>query len=354
MLILSCLCIMLLSGTLVYPQRRKPSTQKSTGGKTTPAPTEPQKSVARKETVAEKIVAEGICKSPSPYRWQAAIDINIASSHRSEPYMVTFPEVLNRGILLIHFLKAADIKFLYETKSYKTDVFPDTYKKNEAGIKDLLAKREGALKENSGARVSSSDRQALYPVIKAYLIDVAITIQEIPKASMRGNFAEAYKQNEQTIVELAKSSPSEGLSSYSDDKETQILDVMTAYLIDFAAFIRDSHQSTGSSNLTAAYEKNKAKIENLAAATNWKGRGLTGEERDALRSVLEAGSIDVANLLRGSHQASNKGTFEASYEKNATDLESLAGKNWEKDSSSEFANAAPALCQVLTAYKGPK
>jgi len=351
---LSCLCAVLFLETNVYSQRSKRPTQKPTGTKTTTAPTQARKPVTRKETLAEKIVLEGICKSPSPSVWIAALDLNVASSHRSEPYLVRFPDVLNRAILLIHVLKAADVKYLYETKSYKTEVFPTTYKQHETGLEYLMAKAKDALRENSGATVSSSDRSALYPVIKAYFIDAAITIQDFPKASMRGNFAAAYKENERAIDELAKGNPSEGLSSFSDAKESSLIKVMTAYLFDFAGFVQASDQSSNSGNLAVAYEKNKAKIEALATATNWESRGIAGGERDALRNVLEASAIDVASLLREAYKTSNKGSFGEVYAKNATAIEGLSSKNWEKDSSSEFANSAPALCQVLTAYRGAK
>lgn len=353
-LILSLLFVVLAFEPDVHSQRKRQPPQKSAGGKPTSAPTQARKPATRKETLAEKIVLEGTCKSPSPSVWINAYDINIASSHRSDPYLVRFPDVLNRAILLIHVLKAADLKYLYETKSYKTEVFPTTYKEHESGLEYLMAKGKDALRENSGATVSSSDRSAMYPVIKAYFIDVAITIQELPKASMRGNFAAAYKENERAIEELAKGNPSEGLSSFSDAKESSLIKVMIAYLFDFAGFVQASYQSSNSGNLAVAYEKNKAKIEALAAATNWESRGIDGEERAALRRILEASAVDAASLLREAYKTSNKGSFGEVYAKNATAIESLASKNWEKDSSSDFANAAPALCQVLTAYQGPR
>lgn len=331
LLIFGCLCLALLFGTRVHPQRRKQP---------------PQKPVAKKETIAEKIVLEGICRSPSPSAWETAANINIANSLRSEPTLVRLPDVLVRLELLFHILSAADLKYLYETRSYKTEIFPNTYKKNEAGLKTLLAKVEDYKKERGS--VSSSDRYALYPVIKAYFIDASLTIQEIPKSSMRGNFAEAYKENEKAIAELAKSRPEEGLNPYAD-KETPLVKVMIAYLIDFAILVRDAYQSTSSGNLAIAYEKNRAKIGSLAAK-NWKSDQLGGEERDALRNVLEASAIDVASLLREAYKTSNKGSFGEIYAKNATAVESLSSKNLEKDSPSAF----PALCQVLTAYQGPR
>ena len=349
LLILGGLCLALFLGTRVHPQRRKQPPPKPTTGKTTPAPTEPKKPAARKETAAEKIVLEGVCRSPSPSAWETAANINIPSSSRGESTLFRMPDVLLRAELLFHILSAADIKYLYETKSYKTELFPTAYQKNEAGLKTLMAKVED-YKKGRGS-VSSSDRYALYPVIKAYFIDAALTIQEMPKSSMKGSFAEAYRENEKAIVELANSKPEEGLSSYSD-KETPLLRVMTAYLLDFAIFVRDSSQSSSSGELAIAYDKNKTKIGDLAAR-NWKS-DLNGGERDSLTNVIEASAVDVAGLLREAYKTSNKGSFGDTYAKNATTIESLASKSFEKDGPTAFANATPALCQVLTAYQGPR
>lgn len=346
-LIFGCFCVVLLFGDRVHTQRRRQPPQKSTGSKTATVPSGPQKP-KRNETIAEKLVLEGICKSPSPSVWITASNIDIPSSSRSESTLFRMPDVILRAELLFHILSASSLKHLYETRSYKTDIFPDAYKQHEAGLKNLLAKVE-AFKNERGS-VSSTDRNALYPVIKAYFIDAAITVQEMPKQSMPRNFADAYRENEKAIAALASSKPEEGLNPYAD-KETPLVKVMTAYLIDFAVFVRDSYQSTSSGNVVIAYEQNKAKI-GVLAAKNWKSDQLSGEERDALSALLSAGSVDVANLLRGAYKASNKGVFAETYGKDAADIESLANRSWEKDSVLEFAGAAPALCRVLTAYGG--
>jgi hypothetical protein len=231
-------------------------------------PTRPRTPATRKATVAEKIFQEGICKFPSPYVWIKAYNVNnIPLTSRSDSTFVRMPDAILRVDLFLHIFAAAKVKDLYETKSYGTEVFPTAYKEHETELNRLMLKYDDVVKEKSGMAVSDSDRRALYPVIKAYIIDSAIAVQQLPKDSMRGNFAAAYKENEAAIDALAKSNPSEGLSEYSDEKEKPLFEIMAAYLFDFAGFVQASHPSDSSGNLAVAYEKDKAKIEGLAAAT---------------------------------------------------------------------------------------
>ncbi len=309
----------------------------------------PRPVVTRKATAAEKIFREGICKSPSSLAWINAYNVdNIPISSRSDSTFVRLPDALLRAQLLLHIFAAAKVKELYDAKSYKTEVFPTAYKEHKAGLSQLFLKYEDAVKSGSGATVSGSDRRALYPVIKAYLIDTALTIQEIPKASMRGSFAAVYGENEQAIGELAKSKPSEGLSEYSDAKEKPVFEAMTAYLIDFAGFVQATHPSGVGSKLAAAYQENQGKIEALATAPNLKAREMEGEELNALRSILEASALDVAVLLSEAHKTSNKTAFKEAYARNAAAIETLLSEGWKDPTRS--TNAARALCEVLPAY----
>lgn len=203
-------------------------------------------------------------------------------------------------------------------------------------------------KKGSGS-VSGWDRRALYPVVKAYFIDRAIFIRGLPPSSMRGNFAAAYKENEKLLAELANSKPDEGLSSYTD-KESPLLRTMTAYAIDFAIFVRDTSQVAADTNLTAALDKHKTKIETFAAR-QWNSEEPNGEEKDALREIVEASSADVANLMREASKKPRSGSFGEVYAKNSDDIENLAGRRFEKRS---FAANSPALCTVLSAYRDTK
>lgn len=336
---------MLLTGTVVYPQGRRTSTQRPTPTKPPVAPTQPPKRVAVKETAAEKIVLEGVCKTPNPLEWMDAWMTNISMSSRSESTLFRMPDVLLRAELLFHILSAGSLKAFYEAKAYKTDIFPQTYEKNEAGLKELMAKIEDFKKERGS--VSSWDRRALYPVVKAYFVDRAVFIRGLPPSSMRANFLAAYKENEKLIEEMAKSIPEEGLSPYTD-KETPLLRTMTAYVIDYAIFVRDSYQVAAGTNLTAAFEKLKPNIETLAAK-QWKSEELSGDEKDALREILEASSADVANLLRAASRSPTRGSFGEVFGKHSDDIENLASRNFEKRS---FSASAPALCTVLRAYRG--